>query len=400
MIAVFLKAYLFSSRANSHVKKMAWISLSGIVLGTFSLIVVLSIMSGLNLATEKRLLMHEPHLVVQGLVKNIDQILKNFKGVQSTFVFETQDVLLKSPEGLFNGSEAVGLSSDGVKRKPSFYHSDGSPLAYELSEFDDGEGVFIGFDLSLELNLVIGDSFQVYKPESIIKGQMDFSPTDTKTVRVLGVLNSESGSRESRLIIYRRGKLFQGDSLSLNEGHEIYLEEPQKAQKIKIALADVGVESETWKDRNAVLFLALKLEKLAMTFLLGLALLITSFSIMTLLVLIVVQKQKDIGILLSMGLSRFQVRALFGGLGAGVSLCGISLGAVLGTVVSVLLDLFPVKVLPAIYQDPYLPAEFSLFTVGWVLFFCAFVAILSSLVPIFYLSKVTPVSALRESLRF
>ncbi len=400
MIFNFLRAYLFSKRANSHIKKMAWISLSGIVLGTFSLIVVLSVMSGLNQSTEERLLEHEPHFVVENTDENFKKEIGALAGISHSNVFEVQDVLIKTAEGLFNGAEAIGLDKKSLKTKKSFYDLDENPLVFDLEDFTVGESVFIGSDLAFELKIVVGDTIELYKPEAIIKGQLDLDFSDSKTVRVAGVLNSQSGDRESRLLIYSYKNLFKGESLSLLSGHEVYIDDPQRVNFYKGKLEKKKYKVETWKERNSALFLALKLEKLAMTFLLGLALLITSFSIMTLLILIVVQKQKDIGILLSMGFSKLKIRMLFGGIGAGVSLCGILIGGSAGILVSIFLDLFPIKILPPIYQDPYLPADFSMYTVGWVLFFCVFVALLSSLIPIFYLSKVTPVSALKETSRF
>ncbi len=379
---------------------MAWISLSGIILGTFSLIVVLSVMSGLNQATEERLLKHEPHFVVENTDEAFKEEIKSLEGISHSNVFEVQDVLIKTAEGLFNGAEAVGITQESLKTKKSFYDFDENPLAFDLENFSTGESIFIGSDLAFELKIVVGDTIELYKPEAIIKGQLDLDFSDSKSVRVAGVLNSESGDRESRLLIYNYKGLFKGESLSLLGGHEVYIDNPQNVNVYKAKLEKKGYKVETWKSRNSALFLALKLEKLAMTFLLGLALLTTSFSIMTLLILIVVQKQKDIGILLSMGFSKLRIRLLFGGIGAGISICGILVGGTAGVVVSILLDLFPIKVLPPIYQDQYLPADFSLYTVGWVLFFCIFVAFLSSLIPVFYLSKVTPVSALKETSRF
>ena len=405
MIPYFLKAYLFSTRANSHIKKMAWISLCGIVLGTFSLIVVLSIMSGLNKATEKRLLNHEPHLVVKSEKTTSSEDFFKEKGLESFFEkivlkaypYERQDLLIKTSEGFFNGAEALGIDKEALLKKKSFYGGLKDPLAFDLESFEKGEEVFIGADLAFELKIVVGDTIDVYKPEAILKSATQFDFTDYKSVSVGGVLNSDGGDKEGRVLVYAKGRLFKGLSRSLSGGQEIFVNDPNSVAKVKTLFIKKGIDVETWKDRNSALFLALKLEKLAMTFLLGLALLITSFSIMTLLILIVVQKQKDIGILLSMGFSKRKIRMLFGGIGAGVSFCGIFIGGVLGIAVSIFLDLFPVKILPPIYQDPYLPADFSLSTVFWVFFFCFLVAILSSLVPIVYLSKVTPVTALKET---
>ena len=399
MIVDFLKAYLFSKRAKSHTKKMAWISLSAIVIGSFSLIVVLSIMSGLNQSTEQRLLQTEPHLVVNSDTKNkkIESYYKD-PAVKSAYFFEMQDVLIKTEDGIFNGAEAIGITKEALSRKKSFKNSDEIPIVSDLEDFLVGDDIFMGTTLASELRLVVGDFLELYQPEDILKSNTDLSGVSIKKVRLAGVLNNNSSDSESRQIFYRKSKLFSKASKSLSTGYEFYFKDPNKAAKFKRTFLTFGLQSQTWKERNSSLFTALKLEKFAMTFLLGMALVITSFSIMTLLILLVVQKQKDIGILLSQGFSQFNMRLLFGGLGVALSASGVFIGVLLGSVVSIFLDLYPIRILPPIYQDPYLPAHLDGFTVFWVMFFCLVVAILSSVVPIVYLSDLSPVRALKESL--
>lgn len=399
MILDFLKAYLFSKRAKSHTKKMAWISLSAIIIGSFSLIVVLSIMSGLNQSTEKRLLKSEPHLVVMSEKKS-QKIERYFKDPQVSFAyfFEIQDVLIKTEDGIFNGAEAVGISKEALMKKKSFIGFDNTPIVSDLDDFETGEDIFMGATLASELRLVVGDFLELYQPEDILKSNTDLSGLSIKKVRLAGVLNNNTSESEGRQIFYKKSLLFTKDSKSLNTGYEFFFKDPDNSVKFKKIFNDMNVKSQTWKERNSSLFTALKLEKFAMTFLLGMALIITSFSIMTLLILLVVQKQKDIGILLSQGFSQFNIRLLFGGLGVALSTSGVFIGVFFGSLVSIFMDIYPIRILPPIYQDPYLPAHLDGFTVFWVLFFCLVVAFLSSLIPIIYLSDLSPVRALKESL--
>ena len=104
---------------------MAWISFFAIVLGSFSLVVVLSVMSGLNLATENRLLKSEPHLVLRGQVESEKTELKLKElGATSTYFFETQDILFKTEDGIFGGAEAYGVQPDLLSQKSSFLDDD------------------------------------------------------------------------------------------------------------------------------------------------------------------------------------------------------------------------------------------------------------------------------------
>lgn len=400
MVLKFLRAYLFSKNANAHIKKMAWISVTGITVGSLSLIVVLSIMSGLNKSTEKRLLMSEPHLILMSKDGELAAFKKKInKEIKESERFERQDVLLKTPEGYFSGTVGLGHSKDSLEKKPSFYDAFNKPLTYEWEPFLKGESVFIGPELAFEMRIVVGDSLEIYKPEALLKSSTQGRFDDFKTLRVAGVLNSSGEGPESRVLIYHKGQLFK-KSLSMEEGYEVFLKDPDRAQQFKSFFQDKGYKVQTWRDRNSSLFLALKIEKMAMTLLLGLALLITSFSIMTLLILIVIQKQKDIGILLSMGMSKLQIRQLYSRMGASLSLCGIGVGVGLGVLITLFLYLFKPRILPPIYQDPYLPVDLSLSTFLWVSFFCTLVALLSSIIPVFFISKITPVSALKETTKF
>ena len=379
---------------------MAWISFFAIVLGSFSLVVVLSVMSGLNLATENRLLKSEPHLVLNDQKQNpaTEKKLKEL-GAVSSYFFETQDILFKTEDGVFGGAEAYGVQADLLSQKSSFLDDEGFLINYDKKDFESGDSIFMGYSLALNTGLVVGDVLEIYRPEEILKSEADLGRFTFKKVRLAGVLNTISGDKEGRHIFYKRGGLFPQGSKSFTSGYQVYLKDPERAEAFKSKLIRESLPSETWRERNSSLFAALKLEKFAMTFLLGLALVITSFSIMTLLILLVVQKQKDIGILLSQGLSQKQIRLLFGGLGLTLSSLGVLVGVIFGSIVSLILDFYPLKILPPIYQDPYLPAHMDWMTVFWVVFFCLIAAVLSSLIPIYYLSDLSPVKALKGGLK-
>lgn len=393
MVYNFLKAYMFSKKAGSHVKKMAWISLIGIFVGSFSLVLVLSIMSGFNKSIESRLLRHEPHLVVRTSKANSLKKVRSFLSPKDrVHPFESQDLILKSVSGSLGGAEALGLEEEALKRTLSLYY-DKEMIPDVVKSMKLENGIILGFDTANQIGAIIGDQLQVIKPESILSSIGE--SLSIKTVNVSGTLMTEQGDRDSTLLIYLKGNLFGSDSKSYESGFEIYLNNTNEFKSVQLNLKKAGFLVESWKERNSGMFLALKLEKLAMTLLLGLALLITSFSIMTLLILIVVQKQRDIGLLLSIGMPKNKVRLLFGGMGCLLALLGLGFGVGLGALVSGLLKVFPLKIMPDMYADQHIPSDISLSMVLWIVLFCVLVSILSSIVPIFKLSNVSPVAALK-----
>lgn len=394
MIYSFLKAYMFSKKAGSHVKKMAWISLVGIFVGSFSLVLVLSVMSGFNRSIESRLLKHEPHLVVKFNEdkSSVESLKKYFRPSDRLQMYESQDLILKSINGSLGGAEALGLEEEALKKTLGLYF-DEEMISDILETMKKENGIVVGFEAANQIGAIIGDQLQVIKPESILSSLGE--ALSIKTVNVSGTLMTEQGDRDATLLIYLKGGLFGPESKSYESGLEVYLNDSQTYKKVQDELIKDGYEVESWKQRNSGMFLALKLEKLAMTLLLGLALLITSFSIMTLLILIVVQKQKDIGLLLSLGMPKYKVRLLFGGMGCLLALMGLSFGVGFGSLVAGLLKIFPLKIMPDMYADQHIPSDITVSMVLWIVLFCILVSVLSSIVPILKLSNVNLVAALK-----
>jgi lipoprotein-releasing system permease protein len=150
---------------------------------------------------------------------------------------------------------------------------------------------------------------------------------------------------------------------------------------IKLQHPELPLVFENWTDRNRALFMALRLEKFAMTTFLFLSVLITCFSPITLLAMLISQKRKEIGLLMALGYSRQKVQRLFFRIGVMLAGSGLFLGVAAGVLVSWLLQKFPIEILPDIYYDTVLPSVINWGTVFWVAIFCSIVAVLAAFVP-------------------
>lgn len=402
----FLKAYMFSGRAGAHIRKMAWICLGSIFLGSSSLIVVLSIMGGFNKSIESRVLKTEPHLVVNTPPSLSDSEFIDLKGKLTSLLtledrvqeFEAQDFILRTDIGRNIGVEARGLSGDDLQLVLETYSPESEGVEGLSADSSHEQGVIIGGEVAFQLGIFPGEQVFLLQPESVL-GSFGKGP-ELKKVLILEVLNTRPGDRDGMVLFYQKENLFGSSSRSFERGYEVFLNRPQDYMKVQKRLQTTGLEVLSWQDRNSSYYLALRLEKLAMTLMLGLALLITSFSIITLLILIVLQKQKDIGILLSMGLSRLRVCLLFGGMGCLLSVLGVCSGLGVGSLISIFLEVYPLKILPPVYQEASLPSDFSFVVVFKVFLFCLVVSIFSSLIPVLRLSKLKPVSALKAQSAF
>src|SRR5262249_56506313 len=107
---------------------------------------------------------------------------------------------------------------------------------------------------------------------------------------------------------------------------EVRLKNPYDADRIALELKKLGYQAQSWHDRNTALFFALKMESLAMTIFLSLAVLITSFSVVSVMVLLITQKRREMGMLMAMGLSKSATRRVFTSVGILLTVVGVGLG--------------------------------------------------------------------------
>ena len=114
---------------------------------------------------------------------------------------------------------------------------------------------------------------------------------------------------------------------------------------------------------------------------LSLSILITSFSIITVLILLLSQKSKDIGILMAMGLSRSRTKWIFARLGMILAALGSLWGLILGLTISYFLELYPLNILPDIYYDRTLPVVVSRSTIYLVTALCLLISFFGTWIP-------------------
>jgi lipoprotein-releasing system permease protein len=168
------------------------------------------------------------------------------------------------------------------------------------------------------------------------------------------------------------------------------------AWKKKIQNKWPALRVETWKDKNSALFLALRLEKMTIGIFLGLAALIAVFSMVSALSLLVSQKRSEIGLMQALGLSGRRIQQLFLKLGVFISGFGILIGAGVGSALAMLLEKYPLHLLPDYYVDSEIPA---LLNTGFVLVYIVLglgISVAAAWVPAKSVLDVTPVKALRQ----
>lgn len=374
---MFFKRYLFSLRAGSLVKRIAWLSMISIGVAVAAFILVLSIMSGLHRNINLRILALEPHLIAE-FEKNTEDAtalahpmvakLRSQPGIDFQ-LFDRQDVILRSADGIFHGGVARGVTKAtfaAMQKRLSELpqQSSGATNSFEIPEQDE---IILGYGLAKQINVYEGDFVTVLPPESLLMAPGENPPF--AKVLIKQIVATNISELDSQMILFQRGMALVNFAKagSRRIGYDIWLKDPYEASQLKKHLENFkDLKLETWRERNSAVFSSLRLEKLMLGSFLGLSALITTFSIWSVLTLLVTQKRKDLGLLMALGYSNVKLRDLFQQVGLYLAGIGLGVGALLGVLAGLYLEKYPLKVLPDIYYDSEVPAQVDFLFIGMV----------------------------------
>lgn len=392
---LFFKNYLLSKRSGALVRMVSWLCIVGVALGVTALIVVLSVMNGFNRTIRQRMFNVEPHIVVPLQAKqtwdNVDLAaeLERRAGskVESVSRYESRDVIVRSIEGSFAGGLAKGYEDGAIQQFLSRVNSPTVDLARNE--------VILGSDFARGVGVYEGDEIIVIPPESLLLPKGEVPRFDR--FKVKAIVATQIPEVDAKLILYslNHSRPSEHFRASLERGFEVRLYDPDQYQKVSKEISELKLTPQDWTMRNNALFFALKMEKGAMALFLSLAVLITSFSVVTVMVLVLNQKRRDIGMMMAMGLSQRLTHILF--LKVGLILAGIGMfsGVFLGSAISLILHFYPLEVLPDIYQDTSIPADLSLMNVLLVIVGSTILAVLGAALPILRMKNLSPSANLR-----
>ena len=365
--------YLRSRRRERFVSLIAIISLAGVTLGSFALSVALSVMSGFEIDLRARLLAFTPQITIErsdGAVWNpadLQQKLAAIPQVSAVAPFVTSQVMAVSS----TDSGAPGLVSGGILRGVQPHDN---PVLTELKKtlesgsladletthpvtvVDKGvkrqvelPGAIIGKSLAFELGVRPGDPVILISPASLGAG---IGPPRLKRFIVTGFFHSGMFDYDSTLIFValKDGRALLADDASLESGLEVRLVNMFDAPAIRTKIAAIAgpdFEVSDWTTANAPLFSALKLEKFTYFMVLLLIVLVAAFNIIATLVMVVMERRKEIAILRAMGAVAASVAAIFLIQGAVLGVVGTVFGDGTGFVISYLIGKYNLIHLPA-----------------------------------------------------
>lgn len=359
----------------------------GIVLGVMALIIVFSVMNGLEGYQKQQVLSSIPHAIVSKEQPiSTEKTLENLPHfVQKAVPINTTNVIYQTAKGVSAG-QIIGIQS---------FSDDPLVESFEQAKFNEilpsGEfKLVIGDQLAQKLGVNIGDKIRLMITENSQYTPFGRVPTQRLfTVSDIYYDYGEASGYEAFANITDIGRLMriqpqqaQGYRLFLNDPFQI-TELPQHFPTQKIT---------DWRVQKGEFFQAVRMEKNMMGLLISLIIVVAISNIVTSLSLMVVDKQGEIAILQTQGLTKSQVRSVFIYQGLLVGFVGTLLGAILGVLATLNLTEIVSAVNP---QGVFLPTELSFVQMIFVIGFSLLLSLLSTLYPAYRAAKVEPAAALR-----
>jgi lipoprotein-releasing system permease protein len=414
--------YLRARRRERFVSLIAIISLAGIAIGTFTLSVALSVMSGFEIDLRGRLLAFTPQITVErsdGGVWNpaqLEQKIAALPGVAAVAPFLTSQVMAVSSAesgtpGLVSGGILRGVPPRGnaVLKELKDTLENGTLADLETTHpvtiVDKGvkrvvqlPGAILGKSLAFDLGVRPGDPVILISPASLGAG---IGPPRLKRFVVTGFFHSGMFEDDNTLIFValQDGRALLADDSSLESGLELRLVNLFDAPAIRDRIAEMAgpdFDVKDWTTANAPLFAALKLEKFTYFMVLLLIVLVAAFNIIATLVMVVMERRREVAIVRAMGARAGSVASIFLCEGAALGIIGTVLGVGAGFVVAYLVGKYHLIHLPAdMFMVSAVPVELNPWNFILVAAAAIVLCLAAAIYPALQAARLSPVEVIR-----
>ena len=432
------RRYLRAKRRQAFIGIITAISIAGVAAGVASLVVALAINNGFRQDLQQRLLGSTSHISLQRVADDgikdwpplmerlskqphviaaapaiFEQVLISrgprargavLKGMIPKYERRVGDLLNSVKEGSAESLEEQGGKSrvSQMQRDPGHPTSDNatSPdsLAAVNQRLTEMAPIVLGKDMADNLGATVGSVVLVVSPQ----GELTPFGTVPKYTRfrVVGIFNSGFFDYDSSWAFTRLSdaqRLFGlGDLVSVLE---FKIDDLDRADEVAHQIEEAagkGFMAANALRQNSALFKALKTERLITFITIGLIVLVAALNILISLIMMVMEKNKDIAVLMSMGTRKAQVRNVFIAQGVLIGLIGTAIGLILGFGLSYVGGHYHVISLsPEVYSIDYVPFAPRALDGLWVALFSLLISFVATLYPSWSASRILPAEALR-----
>jgi len=405
--------YLRAKRKEGGVALIAIISFVGIMLAVMALIVVLSIMAGFRSELLGRMLSFNGHMYVQGSVLNAvdrDAALTRIRAVPGVV---SVSPLVEAQALVRAGGQTTGALVRGLRPQDlasmQYVSSSLTPAARQGFGQGDygGDKVLVGQALMDQMGLRVGDPISIYSPTGADSAFGNLGGLE-KTYFIGGAYSSGTADYDRAFIFMplEQAQLFFGKE-GMWDVVELKVADPDRVkdyiEPVRQAAGD-GALITDWTERLAAFWGALKVERVAMSIILGMVVAIAALNIISGIVMLVKNKTRDIAILRTIGASPSSILRVFFMAGASIGVAGTVVGLILGLVFCLNIGaiqhflefVFQTQLFNAdVYMLDAVPALVDPMDVVWITLWAVFMSCIASLIPSWLATRIDPVEALR-----
>ncbi len=394
--------YLRAKRKQKFISLITIISILGVAVGVLALIVVLSVWTGFTEGLRDQIIGVNAHALVQrhdGVIADPEGVMAKIRTVEgvkaATPYIYTQALISSAAQStgvVLRGIDAAGaMQVIGIGQKMKIG---------QLTDLDAPNAIpaiVLGRDMARQLQVEVGDKIRLLSPNGPLS-PMGVMPR-VRTCVLVGIFETGMFEYDSTM-----GFINLDTARSLTDlrrgvhGIEIKVNDVDQADRIAAAVQQVlgrGYVVRDWMQLNRNMFAALKLEKLGIFIALDLIILVAALNIISALIMVVMEKNRDIAILKSMGATTKAIMRIFFYQGAVIGLSGTMLGVGSGLTLCAILKHSKLIELPAnVYPMSTMPIKVVPFDVSVIAVSAILITLAATLYPSWKASRIRPAEAL------
>jgi len=395
--------YLKSKRKMGFITIISLISIIGVMIGTAALIVVLSVFNGFNGLVTSLLVGFDPHIRIEkpkneniSNLDSLERIISGIKEIKSFSPVISEKAMIITGQInrviIINGVDDKKIGEvSGVKNK----------IINGKFEFDDNaelKSIVLGLTLADRLGVIKGDTVFLVSSSGMDNSILQFSNPKVMKLKVIGIFESNNKDYDNfyaYISLSAAKELFDTDYSTI----EVRLNDINNSLKVKKEIENVlpaGFTVLTWYDLHKDLYSIMKIERWVAYIILCLIIAVATFNILGSLTMTVIEKKRDIGVMISFGFTKKKIARIFMLQGLLVGVIGTVLGCLLGLILCILqikFGLFPLD--PNIYIISALPVELRWTDFIYVSFASILICFLATIYPSKRAANLLPIDAIR-----
>lgn len=397
------RKYLKAKRKEGFISLITLLSIAGVSLGVMALVIVIAVMSGAETDFRKRILGLEPHILIMnysGKFDGYDDILAKLN--QTNQINGVSPILFA--QAMIRSSHSFsGIMVRGIDPNNSFslikgFGPDQLRKTLQPSSLtNDLPGIILGKDLANSIGVVAGDKIVLMSPNGFAS-PMGNIPSMRRFV-VADVFDSGMHEYDNSLayVELKEAQQLVGAKNNIS-AIGVWVDNVFEVKTIRNIISgylNYPFYIRDWMEINKSLFSALKLEKTAMFIILTLIILVAAFNIASALIMMVMEKNKDIAVLKTMGATHKHIRTIFMIQGMIIGAIGTFVGTISGIITCYFLKKYDFIQLPDAYPFSTLPVQLEYLDVLVIACSALMICFLSTVYPSYKASKMNPLEALR-----